>query len=425
MTETLLINFLFLLFPVLMYVIFFENRVNRHNYKTLLFIFAAISMVLSMSFPIRLELGFIYDLRYIPFLLGSLFGGYAIAFPLYVILNLYRFIVGGDGIFLSLLFSTIVFIVVPLYSRRFLELEPVKRIQAAVVIAMTTTAFYLSTLALFYESLNREFWLSTAHLLTIYFLGTAIIMVIIEKIFSNIKVRERMMESERLNVISELSASISHEIRNPLTVTSGFLQLLTRSDSLGKNDRRYVDLSMQEVKRAETIVTDFLSLAKPQAENMVTSDLKAEADYVNNIMIPYAKMHRVDVNFSFSNTLETTFDRNQLKQTLINLYKNGVEAVEEGSRGKLDVSISSRDQKIVIRIEDNGRGMSREEIARIGKPYYSTKKEGTGLGMLMVFSTINKLGGRIKVDSEKGKGTVFTITIPVRKNPAEAGTKPS
>ncbi|PYZ98973.1 two-component sensor histidine kinase [Alteribacter lacisalsi] len=416
MTETLLINFLFLFFPVLMYVIFFENKVNKHNHKLLLFLFASVSMILSMSFPIQLELGFIYDLRYIPFILGALFGGYVIALPLYVILNLFRFVVGGDGVLLSFLYSTVVFIVVPMFSSRFIQLEPFKRIQTAVLISVANTAIYLLTLTTFYETLNQEFWLSTIHLLAIYFFGTLIIMIIIEKILYNIQVRERMMETERLNVISELSASISHEIRNPLTVTSGFLQLLNKSKTLKEKEKRYVDLSMQEVKRAETIVSDFLSLAKPQAENMVTSNLENETNYVNNIMIPYAKIHKVDVNFTHTNTLEATFDQNQMKQTLINLYKNGIEAVEQDRRGVLNVSVTSSDGKILITIEDNGNGMTREEMARIGKPYYSTKKEGTGLGMLMVYSTVNKIGGKIKVESEKGKGTTFTITIPMKKN---------
>jgi two-component system sporulation sensor kinase B len=97
---------------------------------------------------------------------------------------------------------------------------------------------------------------------------------------------------------------------------------------------------------------------------------------------------------------------------LINLYKNGIESMEEDG-GILYVDVSEQKNCIMIKITDTGIGMTDEETSRLGKPYYSTKKQGTGLGMLMVYSTIHKLRGHIDVDSKKGKGTSFTITLPV------------
>ncbi|WP_244864670.1 ATP-binding protein [Paenibacillus sp. J23TS9] len=237
-------------------------------------------------------------------------------------------------------------------------------------------------------------------------------MILIEKIITNIKNRDRIMQSERLNVVSELAASVSHEIRNPLTVTSGFLQLLNRSKTLTREEKEYVGLSLQELRRAEKIVSDYLSFAKPQSENMVYSNMSAELEYTKNIIMPYASIHEVEVKFSFNNSLNTHYDRNQIQQCFINLYKNGIEAMKEKGGGTLFIDVSERKQNIVIRIQDTGIGMTREEISRLGKPYYSTKEEGTGLGMLMVYSTINKVKGSIEVESEKGKGTTFLITIP-------------
>ncbi|WP_449603861.1 ATP-binding protein, partial [Paenibacillus sp. Marseille-Q9583] len=102
----------------------------------------------------------------------------------------------------------------------------------------------------------------------------------------------------------------------------------------------------------------------------------------------------------------------QIQQCLINLYKNGIEAMKEKDGGTLFIDISEKKQNIIISIRDTGIGMTKEEISRLGKPYYSTKAEGTGLGMLMVYSTIDKVKGIVEVDSEKGKGTTFIITIP-------------
>ncbi|WP_280770668.1 ATP-binding protein [Salipaludibacillus daqingensis] len=230
-------------------------------------------------------------------------------------------------------------------------------------------------------------------------------------ITENVNTRERLFQSDRLSVISELSASVSHEIRNPLTVTSGFLQLLNRSPNVDVKEKGYIELSLQELNRAEKIVSDFLSLSKPQAQNMVYSNLKVEIEYVNNIMIAYANLHQVKLDFHFNNGLCNNFDQNQIQQCLINLYKNGIESMSE-TGGILTVHIEEYKGNIIIFIKDSGVGMTKDEVSRMGDPYYSTKEEGTGLGMLMVYSTVYKHGGKIDVNSEKHKGTTFQITFP-------------
>lgn len=410
-TEILLLNFLFLLFPVSMYLIFFEASISSFKNNIWLFAFAAFSMVLCMSFPIQLEHGFIYDLRYIPFVLASLFGGYIVAFPLYVVLNVYRFIIGGEFAIDSFAFSTIIFIIIPAFSSWFLAKTPKIRITAATMASFLVMVFYLITLLRFFDLNDPEYWHIALNVLVIHAAGTLFIVMLVEKIILNIETREQMMQSERLALVSELSASVAHEIRNPLTVTSGFLQLLQQSGALRKTEQRYVDLSLLEVKRAEEIVTDFLSLAKPQAQNMVFSDMKEEVEYVRNIMMPFAKMHHVQLELKFHNTLQKKFDETQLKQCLINICKNGIESMKQ-SKGTLTIEVVEAKKNIIICITDEGEGMSKEEIDDMGKPYYSTKKEGTGLGMLMVFSTVDKLNGKLDIDSTPSEGTRFRIIIP-------------
>lgn len=411
MFETLLLNFLFLLFPVLIVVIFFENRVYPYNNK-LLVLMSAVTMVLCIAKPIRLETGYIYDLRYIPFILVALFGGYRNVIPLYVIMNIYRFYIGGAGTLPSFLFSTAVLLLVPYLSKRFIKQSSHRRILWAAAIATLTMGIYLMLLGTMTGELDKQFWTLTVYALTTHAVVMSIIMILIEQIITNIKNRDRILQSERLNVVSELAASVSHEIRNPLTVTSGFLQLLNKSTSLTPEEKKYVELSLLELNRAEKIVSDYLSFAKPQSDNMVFSNMQAEAEYTKNIIMPYASIHKVEVKFSFDNTLNKSYDKNQIQQCLINLYKNGIEAMRDKDGGILTIDISEKKQNILITIRDTGIGMTKEEISRLGKPYYSTKEEGTGLGMLMAYSTINKVKGNIEVESEKGRGTTFLITIP-------------
>ncbi|HLO12075.1 MAG TPA: HAMP domain-containing sensor histidine kinase [Pseudoneobacillus sp.] len=393
-------------------MIFFENRPHSYNKKILIFL-SAVTMILCITIPIKLEIGFMVDLRYIPFIIVALYGGYKNVLPLYLVLNIYRFYLGGEGTFQSFVYSTVFLIIVPLLSKKFIQINSKKRIMFATAVSFLTVGTYLISLTIYFETLNREFWILTFYTLTTYVGVMIVLMVLIEQIIVNLENRDRYLLSERLNVVSELSASVSHEIRNPLTVTSGFLQLLKKSNTISKEEKEYVELSLQELNRAEQIVSNYLSFAKPQSENMVLSNLKSETEYIKNIIIPYATMHQVDVQFQFNNTLNIRYDRNQLHQCLINLYKNAIEAMRETRGGTLLIDISEKHQNIIIKIKDTGIGMTKEEISRLGRPYYSTKEEGTGLGMLMVYSTVNKMQGTIEVESEKGKGTTFLITIPV------------
>ena len=411
MLETLLLNILFLIFPVILFVIFFENRRKTYNHAVLIF-FSSVSMILCMVYPIQLEIGFIFDLRYIPFILVALYGGYKNVLPLFMILNVYRFMIGGDGVIQSLLFSITIFLIIPFLNAKFLKQNTQKRLVIGVASALFTMGFYLTTLSTFFDELTHQFWELAFYSLTTHVVVLILIMLMIEKVISNIKNRESFLHIERMHVMSELSASVSHEIRNPLTVTNGFLQLLKSSKTISLDEKVYIDYSLKELERAEKIVSDFLAYGKPQSENMVYSNLKEEVVYVKNILTPYANMSHVKIDCQFTNTLNTKYDKNQMQQCLINLFKNAIEAMKDIG-GILYIDVSDEDDNMVILIKDEGIGMTKDEILQLGKPYYSTKKEGTGLGMLMVYGTISKLKGTIEVDSNKGQGTTFTITIPV------------
>jgi len=409
--ETLLLNFLFLLFPILIGVIFIENGFTNFN-KYLFMLMSSVTLVLCMAFPVKLELGYIVDLRYVPFIIVALFGGYKMVFPLYIILNAYRFIIGGDGTFQSLILSTMVLILVPLLSAKFLQQNSQWRVIYAVSITFLTMSYYFFTLSFKFPNLTSEFWCLAFYTISTHLLSVFILTALIEKIITNVKRREMYMQAERMKDVSHFSASIAHEIRNPLTVTSGFLQLLNESKTITADEKVYIDFSLSELKRAETIVSDFLTFSKPQCEHMVFSDFANDIKYVENIMQPYAKKNRVVILVRSTNTLKTMYDENQMQQCLVNLVKNGIESMQDHG-GVLYIDVTEHKKKILIKIQDSGSGMTREGISQLGKPYYTTKQKGTGLGMFMVYSTIRNVNGEIKVKSTVGKGTTFLLYIPV------------
>lgn len=411
MVETLLLNFLFLLLPIVITLIYFENRLSTIN-KYSLIVWTSVSLLLCMAFPFELEIGFIFDLRYIPFVIIALFGGYKMVLPLYLVLNISRFLIGGDGIYQSLIFSTIVFLVFPFFQKSFVRQSPSLRIFYGTLAILCTTGFYLLALSTFYQKVTEEFWTLTVYSLVTNAIFTFIILSLVEKIHANIKKRELYLQSERLKDISELSASIAHEIRNPLTVTNGFLQLLQQSKTISKEEKKYIDFSLIELERAEEIVNDFLDFSKPQSIHTVYSDFKSEIEYVENILRPYANKRQVTLQTRFSNTLKKEYDENQVRQCLINLVKNSIEAVK-GEGSTVIIEVTEQKGNILISVRDNGCGMTSKEISQLGIPYYSTKKEGTGLGLFMVYRIIGQIGGKIEVQSTLGKGTTFLLTIPI------------
>jgi len=401
---------LFLLIPFIGYYAFFAE--NDYPYLNIIFsVMATISMICCMAFPIHLQSGFIFDLRYISFIIIALYWGFKNTLILYFALNIFRLIIGGHGILQSFLFSTLILVAASLCSRKFLSLDIKYRIPIAGIVSCLTMVFYLFTLS-FQIPLNHEFWMLAINATGTHFFMMIIIVSMIERLIANMRAQKLIMQSDRFQVISELSASVAHEIRNPLTATHGFLQLLSQSEAIPSKEKSYVNYSLQELKRAEKIVSDFLTFSKPQYENMADSNLKEETEYAKNILIPYANMHNVEIEIDFHNSLHKSFDKSQIQQCFINLYKNGIEAMKENG-GTLVVEVSAQKKHIVVKIKDSGAGMTEKQISTLGTPYYSTKKQGTGLGMVMVYNAIHKAGGSIEVESKKGRGTTFIIVFPV------------
>lgn len=169
---------------------------------------------------------------------------------------------------------------------------------------------------------------------------------------------------------------------------------------------------MAELDRAEHIITDYLNFAKPSMQNAELLELNRELEYIVQVIQPYASMGNIGVH-TIKNNEKDIYILGQGKkfhQSLINIIKNGIEAMEQG--GDLTIRLTEKDDKAVIVIQDTGKGMSAEQIRMLGTPFYTTKEQGTGLGMMVSFSIIKAMEGECEVESTPGRGTCFTITFP-------------
>ncbi|MFP3846517.1 DUF4084 domain-containing protein [Priestia filamentosa] len=226
------------------------------------------------------------------------------------------------------------------------------------------------------------------------------------------RTEELARKSEKLEIVSHLAASISHEVRNPLTVAKGFMQLFYE-DLKGNSKKQLCDIAIKELDRAAEIINDYLMFAKPAIEHKEMISIWSELQHAVTIVTPLANMNTVQIQLPLPHDEDGFIlgDRQKLQQCLINVLKNGIEAMPNG--GKLQVLLHHHHSDLQIDIHDSGKGMTQEQINRLGEPYFTTKEKGTGLGMMVSFSIVKGMKGSINVTSEPQKGTCFSIKFPL------------
>lgn len=229
------------------------------------------------------------------------------------------------------------------------------------------------------------------------------------EIFNN-----ELQRSEKMEIISQLAASVAHEVRNPLQVTRGFLQLLG-AKTVNEKDKSYMVLAIDELDRASEIITDFLTFAKPQLEQTIILNIENELHQIEGILVPMATMQGGVIKLDLTPNLYVQGNSSKFKQALINIIKNSIEAL--GKEGTIQILAYEvmESKEVFIRIIDNGEGMNEADLKRLGEPYYSKKTKGTGLGLMVTFRIIEVMQGKITFTSKKGFGTEVVMQFPIAK----------
>ncbi len=214
--------------------------------------------------------------------------------------------------------------------------------------------------------------------------------------------------SDKMEMISSLAASVAHEVRNPLQVTRGFLQLIAaRTDDKNKE---YMGIAIEELDRASVIITDFLTFAKPQLDDLVDLNVSKEINQIEGIIVPLATLHGGRITVSVPNDLYLRGNASKLKQVLINIIKNSIEAFQVD--GQIHIWAYVKQEKVYIHIKDNGEGIEPAQLIKLGEPYYSTKTKGTGLGLMITFRIIEAMQGHIEFQSQRYIGTEVILCFP-------------
>ena len=223
-------------------------------------------------------------------------------------------------------------------------------------------------------------------------------------------VDEYVRNSEKLKISGEIAAGVAHEIRNPLTVISGFIQMMNQEN--GKN-KQYLDIITSEIERMNGIISEFLYLSKPHVSNIKLHDIHEILEDVILLMQTEAFFKEVEIIKPPAESPSYVYcEGSQLKQVFINLFKNSIEAMPDG--GEISINVEEiGENTIKISIADNGIGIPRDILERIGKPFFTTKEQGTGLGLMISERIVEQHHGSIFINSESGKGTRVDIHLPI------------
>lgn len=225
------------------------------------------------------------------------------------------------------------------------------------------------------------------------------------------KLEEQMVQSEKLASLGRLAAGIAHEIGNPLTSIFSFVQILREMEE-DEFKKESLDTIYFHINRISEILKQLSGFSKMPSGEPKECHINEIIQTSVNLIQYDKKAKNINIVKELSPALPMiAIDGNQLSQVFVNLILNAIDAMPDG--GTLTIRSMMKEEDIVIQFEDTGIGIPREELSKIFDPFYTTKEKGTGLGLAVSYNIIKKMNGTLSVESELGKGTVFTLTIPV------------
>lgn len=389
-------------------LIFFDNYKKFTLSKPSLTFFFIVMLWLCIQFSYNPISYARYDLRIIPLVLGALYVGIGpiLIGAIIIIQGFYGF---DSGFYQTMLLYVPLTVVFWRLYPWFLKQVPARRIFVTVCLGIILGIVTVIGMSFAHP---HYYWLDAwTAFLFIPSLGIGIISYGIEFVRRNNEMQQQLIKAEKLKAVEQMGAAISHEIRNPLTAASGFVQLL-QDDYLSRHKRKeYLSIVKEELISAERVIQDYLTFAKPSIEAFEELNVKSELRQIINILQPLANQNSVEISTDFSVIGFIKGDGQKFRQCFVNVLKNAIEAMPNG--GYLTVTTEYSKNNVTISVKDTGVGMTIDQLDRLGEPFYSTKgKNGTGLGMMVVYSIARAMDGTVWAESEVGMGTTFHFKFP-------------
>jgi two-component system, sporulation sensor kinase B len=409
--KDFLLQFTLMVIPIFSYFTFILEKVKEDRaIKMFMTLLWGVSILLCMSFPVEYDGGARLDIRFIPLLFGTIYLGIWPGVFLSFLIILYRLTFGiSMGVVTTVVVLILTLPVILYVQRLFLRVNRGRRI----IIATGLSFLYCLCGMMVFGGMNG-FSIPVLKVQVIHLIFTIAVTgfctVLIEKIHEIHELRLEVQDTERFKVISELTGVFAHEIRNPMQVSRGFLQLLDDPD-LPYRQKEYIKLSIEELDRANEIIHDFLALGKPSNSTYGTINVSEQLKRTASLIQTFSVNQQVEFQTDIQDDCWMKADPQKLNQSLLNFLKNAVESMPNGGTVSLSCH-NAVDGHIRITVKDQGIGMNPKQVQRLGSPYYSLKENGTGLGMMVSYQIIRSFNGKIRVESEEGVGTEFVIEFP-------------
>jgi signal transduction histidine kinase len=227
--------------------------------------------------------------------------------------------------------------------------------------------------------------------------------------------RTQMTRAEHLATLGELAAGLAHEIRNPLAGIAGVVEMIGRDLPEDSANREILQEVQGEVRHIQKLLSELLQYARPRPPQILSTDLNATAEHAIAIARQQILSQPIEMEFAPDKALPPVeHDPAQIQQVIVNLLLNAIQAIE--GAGRVRVALSTQDGCAVVRVSDTGRGISPTHLPNIFRPFFTTKGQGTGLGLSLARRIVEEHSGRIEVSSTPGQGTEFVIWLPLSKS---------
>ncbi|MFD1356413.1 ATP-binding protein [Fictibacillus halophilus] len=374
--------------------------------KVIFGVISGFGALVCMLFPIETLKDSFFDLRNVPIMIVTLYAGWLPGAICSLFVIVARSGMGGDFAWLGVVLTLLAYVIALIYQGFFDEDK--RRWVSAIYIAVIYTLFYILFIHSFLEFLTLDFYLVYFSSFLIAFFSCIFLIERLVKI--NMQLKETVY-LDKLAVAGQMAAAIAHEVRNPMTTIRGMIQFLG-STTNDEKLKEHSPLLIEELDRTNKIITDYLSMVKPDIPKLESIHVESILKDVVSLTAPYGSIHNVEVSLREIGSYLICTDEPKLKQGLINIIKNGIEAIDNA--GTINIYKYKVTKKyITIAIEDNGKGMTEKELEQIGLPFYTTKAKGTGLGMMVTFKLIKDMSGKLRYESELNEGTRVLLTLPL------------
>ncbi|MGG6432255.1 ATP-binding protein [Anoxybacillus sp. D401a] len=368
---------------------------------------ASFTALLCMMYPIQPLAKTNFDFRMIVILVTTLYIGKMAGLLCTFTVVIARFIIGGPFAYAGATVSVFAYVVGILFRSSFFNVK--RKMLYGMMIVFIYLILYVATIIYAVPPLPWRFYVVYFSFFIAMFLA---LIYVIERLIQFNEQFDDMIYLDKLATVSEMAASFAHEIRNPLTTVRGFVQFLSK-DTTDENVKKFAPIILEELDRTNKIISEYLTLAKPASFQLQKVNVDDILHTSVHLLSPLGTMTNVSLHLYTEGKSNVYGDAHYLKQALLNVMKNGMEAIEYGGGVTIHKTADEKEKKVIITIRDTGKGMTEDELKNIGLPYYTTKSKGTGLGSMIASRLIRQMGGTMAYESRLNEGTTVTITLPL------------